>query len=98
MLNLFYISLIYKFVKNLLINDRYGVIFFQYYYSMILIFLTLVVGIVLAFVFRDKVKQEVSTILQDNLVTTYQDDPDKQSTIDWIQENVSISMSICFDF
>lgn len=59
-----------------------------YYYSMILIFLTLVVGIVLAFVFRDKVKEEVSTILQDNLITTYQDDPDKQSTIDWIQENI----------
>ena len=43
----------------------------------------------LAFVFRDTVKQEVSTILQENLITTYQDDPDKQSTIDWIQENVS---------
>lgn len=71
---------------------------FQYYYSMILIFLTLVVGIVLAFVFRDKVKEEVSTILQENLVTTYQDDPDKQSTIDWIQENVSISMRIRWIF
>ena len=56
---------------------------------MIFIFLVLVVGIVLAFVFRDTVKQEVSTILQENLITTYQDDPDKQSTIDWIQENVS---------
>lgn len=96
MLKIFYIFLLYKFLQ--IYCFRYCLICFhcfQYYYSMILIFLTLVVGIVLAFVFRDKVKEEVSTILQDNLITTYQDDPDKQSTIDWIQENVSISMSIC---
>ncbi|XP_048746343.2 tetraspanin-33-like isoform X2 [Ostrea edulis] len=59
-----------------------------YYYSMIIIFLVVVVGIVLAFVFRDKVKEEVTKVLQENLITTYQDDPDKQSTIDWIQENI----------
>jgi uncharacterized membrane protein len=61
---------------------------------MIIIFLVVVVGIVLAFVFRDKVKEEVTKILQDNLITTYQDDPDKQSTIDWIQENVSITTGL----
>ncbi|XP_021371895.1 tetraspanin-33-like [Mizuhopecten yessoensis] len=59
-----------------------------YYITMIIIFLLLVVGAVLAFVFRDKVKQILVDVLQQNLITRYQDDPDGQSTIDWIQEKL----------
>ncbi|KAK3095346.1 hypothetical protein FSP39_013509 [Pinctada imbricata] len=59
-----------------------------YYISMIVIFLALVVGAIVAFIFRDKVKEELTSLLQDNLITRYQDDPDGQSTIDWIQENI----------
>lgn len=57
---------------------------------MLLIFLVLLVGAVLAFVFRDKFRQRFTSLLKDNLIITYQDDPDKQSTIDWLQEQVSI--------
>lgn len=56
---------------------------------MLLIFLVLLVGAVLAFVFRDKFRQKFTSLLKDNLIITYQDDPDKQSTIDWLQEQVS---------
>lgn len=56
---------------------------------MLLIFLVLLVGAVLAFVFRDKFRQRFTSLLKDNLIITYQDDPDKQSTIDWLQEQVS---------
>lgn len=62
--------------------------FFQYYFAMLLIFLVLLVGAVLAFVFRDKFRQRFTSLLKDNLIITYQDDPDKQSTIDWLQEQV----------
>lgn len=55
---------------------------------MLLIFLVLLVGAVLAFVFRDKFRQRFTSLLKDNLIITYQDDPDKQSTIDWLQEQV----------
>lgn len=55
---------------------------------MLLIFLVLLVGAVLAFVFRDKFRQKFTSLLKDNLIITYQDDPDKQSTIDWLQEQV----------
>lgn len=64
--------------------------FFQYYFAMLLIFLVLLVGAVLAFVFRDKFRQKFTSLLKDNLIITYQDDPDKQSTIDWLQEQVFI--------
>lgn len=64
--------------------------FFQYYFAMLLIFLVLLVGAVLAFVFQDKFGQRFTSLLKDNLIITYQDDPDKQSTIDWLQEQVSI--------
>ena len=70
------------------INYNFDVLF-QYYISMIVIFLALVVGAIVAFIFRDKVKEEITSLLQENLITRYQDDPDGQSTIDWIQENVS---------
>lgn len=56
---------------------------------MLLIFLVLLVGAVLAFVFRDKFRQRFTSLLKDNLIITYQDDPDKQSTIDWLQEQVT---------
>lgn len=56
---------------------------------MLAIFLILLVFAVLAFVFRDKFRQKLTSLLQDNLVITYQDDPDKQSTIDWMQEEVT---------
>lgn len=59
---------------------------------MLLIFLVLLVGAVLAFVFRDKFRQRFTSLLKDNLIITYQDDPDKQSTIDWLQEQVSNSI------
>lgn len=55
---------------------------------MLLIFLVLLVGAVLAFVFQDKFRQRFTSLLKDNLIITYQDDPDKQSTIDWLQEQV----------
>ena len=61
---------------------------------MLAIFLILLVFAVLAFVFRDKFRQKLTSLLQDNLVITYQDDPDKQSTIDWMQEEVTASSSI----
>lgn len=59
-----------------------------YYFAMLLIFLVLLVGAVLAFVFRDKFRQRFTSLLKDNLIITYQDDPDKQSTIDWLQEQL----------
>ncbi|XP_022339766.2 tetraspanin-33-like [Crassostrea virginica] len=59
-----------------------------YYFAMLAIFLILLVFAVLAFVFRDKFRQKLTSLLQDNLVITYQDDPDKQSTIDWMQEEL----------
>lgn len=58
-----------------------------YYYSMVGIFLVLVVGAVLAFVFKDKLKTFLTNLLKDNLITTYQDEPDRQAAIDWMQEN-----------
>ncbi|KAL5016111.1 hypothetical protein ScPMuIL_005700 [Solemya velum] len=59
-----------------------------FYGVMILIFLLEVTGAILVFVFKDQAKQNISEVLQDNVIIRYQDDPDGQSVIDWIQENL----------
>lgn len=58
----------------------------MYYISLMIIFLLEVVGAVLVFVFRDKVKTELENILEDNLITRYIDDPDLEKVIDFFQE------------
>lgn len=57
---------------------------------MVVIFLVIVVGAVLAFVFKDKLKSILTDLLKEDLITTYQDEPDRQAVIDWIQENVCL--------
>ncbi|XP_067657191.1 tetraspanin-33-like [Haliotis asinina] len=59
-----------------------------FYIIIIIIFLLEVAGAVLAFVFRDKAKDFVINVLQQNLITRYEDDPDAQNFIDFVQENV----------
>lgn len=86
----YFLSSAAKVLGDILYWLNYDCSFFQYYFAMLLIFLVLLVGAVLAFVFRDKFRQRFTSLLKDNLIITYQDDPDKQSTIDWLQEQVSI--------
>ena len=57
-----------------------------YYYSMIFIFMVIVVGAVLAFVFKDKLKSFLTDLLKEDIIITYHDEPDRQAVIDWIQE------------
>lgn len=58
-----------------------------YYYSMVVIFLLLVICAVLAFVYRSKARDFLHELLKENLITTYQDEADRQAVIDWVQEN-----------
>lgn len=52
-----------------------------------LIFLLELTIVVLAFVFRDKVKDWVKDVLQEGMILRYQDDED--ALMDWFQETVS---------
>lgn len=63
---------------------------FQFYIALLIIFLLQMVGAVLIFVFKDKVKTSLVDAMNENLVTRYHDDQDSQNLIDWFQENVSL--------
>ena len=54
-----------------------------------LIFLLELAIVILAFVFRDKVKDWVTGVLQEGMILRYQDDED--ALMDWFQENVRFS-------
>ncbi|KAK6178466.1 hypothetical protein SNE40_013254 [Patella caerulea] len=59
-----------------------------FYIVMILIFVAEITLGVIAFVFRDKAKQTITDMFQENFIPRYEDDPDAKSFIDWIQENI----------
>ena len=54
-----------------------------------LIFLLEITIVVLAFVFKDKVKDWVKGVLQEGMILRYQDDED--ALMDWFQETVRIA-------
>lgn len=57
---------------------------------MVFIFMVIVVGAVLAFVFKDKLKSTLTDLLKEDIIITYHDEPDRQAVIDWIQEKVCL--------
>jgi hypothetical protein len=62
---------------------------FQFYISLALLFLLEVVGGVLAFVFSNQVKEQITKVLQEEAIIRYRDDPNLMNIMDWFQENVS---------
>lgn len=61
---------------------------FQYYIALVVIFLVLVAGSVMAFAFKDQIIAALTNELKDTVITKYHDDPELQGIVDWFQEEV----------
>lgn len=66
---------------------RENLLLLRIFYSIIILIVLLEVTVaVLAFVFKDKMKDWVTEILEDGMIHRYQDDED--AVMDWFQENI----------
>ncbi|XP_064602844.1 tetraspanin-33-like [Liolophura sinensis] len=57
-----------------------------YYIALVVIFLVLVAGSVMAFAFKDQIITALTDELKDTVITKYHDDPELQGIVDWFQE------------